>query len=274
MEKKKVFESTKRLTLLSVALCVLCASILVVAAASLIPEKMGDGKSAETIAPSVSDAGEGAEVIIPQPVDEATDDIPHETFVPEYRDDEPFVDMEATYDFSKQYDYSYAGMYAANGECTSLDGSFTCETSSAIYAHMSSYAPFPYGTISADVMNNGSDSGLIFGLSTNKSSFWEGGGVSYYFAFVSYEGVLFLGRTVNGEWSTLTYTDIVGYDKTTTYNLKVLYRIDKVILFLNDVPMLSYRTDTPLTGTGWGIRMGTAGAQISNIKVSNKVTLD
>ena len=140
--------------------------------------------------------------------------------------------------------------------------------------HMSSYAPFPYGTISADVMNNGSDSGIVFGLSTIRNSFWEGAGVSYYFAFVSYQGILFLGRTVNGVWTTLTYTDIIGYTADTTYNLKVLYRVDKIVLLLDDVPMLSYRADAPLSGTGWGIRAGAAGATISNIKISNKVTLE
>ena len=275
MEKKKLFESARHLTLLSITLCVLCASILVVAAVSFMPEKRGDGKSAETISPSVSQVGDSAQILVPETVGEdVVEKVPHETFVPEYTDDEPFVDMEIDRDFSTQYDYSFAGMYAASGEFESLDGKYTAKTANAMNVHMSSYAPFPYGTISADVMNNGSDSGIVFGLSTIRNSFWEGAGVSYYFAFVSYQGILFLGRTVNGVWTTLTYTDIIGYTADTTYNLKVLYRVDKIVLLLDDVPMLSYRADAPLSGTGWGIRAGAAGATISNIKISNKVTLE
>ena len=185
MEKKKIFESARQLTLLSVTLCILCASILVVAAVSFMPEKRGDGNSAESIYPSVSQTGDSAELLVPEIQEEGTTgDTPREPFVPEFEDDEPFVDMDVSRDFSTQYDYSFAGMYAANGAFESSDGTFTATTANAMNVHMSSYAPFPYGTISADVMNNGSDSGIVFGLSTVKNNFWEGAGVSYYFAFV------------------------------------------------------------------------------------------
>ena len=85
---------------------------------------------------------------------------------------------------------------------------------------------------------------------------------------------MFLGRTHNGKWDSLAYTDIAGWASTKTYNLKVVYRIDKIVLILDGVPMLSYRTDTPLSGTGWGIRTGCVDAVISNLKISNSVTLD
>jgi hypothetical protein len=250
-------------------------TVLVVAALSYMPEKRGDGKEAEPITPTVSGVGTGAAVILPEVVDEKPQEKPtYEPFIPEFTDKEPFVDMDKSYDFSQQYDYSYAGMSPANGGATFENGTYTATAANALYIHRSSYAPFPYGTISADVLNNGGDSGIVFGLSTIKNNFWEGAGVSYYFAFINVDGTFFLGRTVNGVWSTLAYTDIVGYSAANTYNIKVLYRIDKVVLFLNDVPMISYRTTAPLSGTGWGVRMGTVGSTVGNVVVSNKVTLD
>ena len=275
MKKNKFNISLKPVVLFLLIASILCTTVLVVAALSYMPEKRGDGKEAETITPTVSGVGTGAAVILPEAVDEKPQEKPtYEPFVPEFTDKEPFVDMDKSYDFSKQYDYSYAGTYAANGGATFENGTYTATTANALYIHMSSYAPFPYGTISADVLNNGGDSGIVFGLSTVKNSFWEGAGVSYYFAFINADGTFFLGRTVNGTWSTLAYTDIVGYSAANTYNMKVLYRIDKIILLLNDVPMISYRTTSPLSGTGWGVRMGTVGSTVGNIVVSNKVTLD
>ena len=275
MKKNKINVSLKPVVLFVLIASILCTTVLVVAALSYMPEKRGDGKEAETITPTVSGVGSGAEVILPEAVDEKPAEKPsYEPFIPEFTDDEPFVDMDTFYDYSKQYDYSYAGMYPANGGATYQDGVYTATAANTLYVHMSSYAPFPYGTISADVVNNGGDSGIVFGLSTVKSTYWEGVGVSYYFAFINADGTFFLGRTVNGTWSTLAYKDIVGYSAAKTYNIKVLYRIDKVILFLDDVPMISYRATTPLTGTGWGVRMGTVGSTVGNVSISNKVTLD
>ena len=275
MKKENVILSTKRLVLFSLILSVLAISVVVVAALSISPQKRGDGKEAESITPKVSMVGDSAEVLIPEVVDEKPEEEkPRDPFIPSIEDDEPFVDMEESRDFSKQYDYQYADLTLKYGKFDVSNGVYTATKESTLYAHTSGAAPFPYGTISADVMNNGSDSGIVFGLSSNKSTYWEGSGVSYYFAFISYEGILFLGRTDNGTWSSLAYTDIVGFDQSKTYNLKVLYRVDKIILFLDDVPMVYFRTEKPLIGTGWGIRAGAVGAQISNIVVSNKVTVE
>lgn len=275
MKKKNAILPTKRLVLFSVIMILLAVSVIVVAALSYSPEKRADGKEAESITPKVSVVGDSAEVLIPEPVDEKIEDEqPREPFVPSIDDDEPFVDMETPRDFSKQYNYQYADLTLKYGKFDISDGVYTATQPSTLYAHTSLAAPFPYGTISADVMNNGSDSGIVFGLSSNKDVYWEGSGVSYYFAFISYEGILFLGKTDNGVWSSLAYTSITGFNPSKTYNLKVLYRVDKIILFLDDVPMVYFRTEKPLTGTGWGIRTGAVGAQISNIVVSNKVTVE
>ena len=275
MKKKISILNAKHLVLFSVIMILLALSIIAVAALSHSPEKRGDGKEAESITPKVSMVGDSAEVLIPEISDEKPEEEqPREPFIPSIEDDEPFVDMEESRDFSKQYDYQHADLTMRYGKFDISNSIYTATNASTLYAHTSSYAPFPYGTISADIMNNGSDSGIVFGLSSSKSTYWEGSGVSYYFAFISYEGILFLGKTDNGTWSSLAYTDIVGFDQSKTYNLKVLYRVDKIILFLDDVPMVYFRTEKPLIGTGWGIRTGAVGAQISNVVVSNKVTVE
>ena len=273
--ESKIVLSEKRLISFALVICMLLTNILVCSALNYTPEKQSDGSKAQAVAPEVNGAGDSAQVIYPETVDgESEEKEPFKPFIPSFTDDEPFIDMEDNRDYSKQYNYEGVVLSPKNGACTVSDGVYTCTDISTIHANLSPESAFPYGTISVDVMNNGSDSGIIFGLSSTQNYFWEGSGVSYYFAFVNFEGVLFLGRTVNGTWSTLAYTNIAGFSATKTYNLKVLYRVDKVVLFLDDVPMLYYRTEKPLAGTGWGIRMGVAGATISNIAISNKVTAE
>ena len=250
-------------------------SIFVAAATLYIPVERTEGNKVSSTAPTVKGQGSSAEVLVPDVIpDSEVVKPPFNPFIPGLGVDDPFIDMEDDRDYSKQYDYTNAVLSPRNGSCTISEGVYTTTANSSIYANTESATAFPYGTISADVMNNGSDSGLIFGLSSNSNQFWEGQGISYYFAFISYEGNLFLGRTDNNAWSTLSYVKIAGFDKTATYNLKVLYRVEKIILFVNDEPLISFRTTEPLSGTGWGIRTGIAGAQISNIVISNKVTVE
>ena len=274
MRKKSVIHSAKHLILFLTVSLVLSISIIAIAALSLSPEVRGEGNESETIVPSIIGAGDGAEVLIPEIVGDNNNDQPIEPFIPKLEVDEPFVDIDSLYDFSEQYDYSYAGMYAASGGGNAVDKTFTAISDNTMFLHMSSYAPFPYGTISADVMNNGGDSGLVFGLSTNRDIFWEGSGISYYFAFINFEGNVFLGKTENGIWTTLAYKKITGFDSTATYNIKVLYRKDKALIFVDDVLMISHKIQAPLSGTGWGIRMGVAGSHVGNIVINNKVTAE
>lgn len=273
-EKRNSFTLATAFLLLAI-FCVSSIGLIVAAAVNHVPVERGEGFQASLISPVAQGEGTRAEVLTPEVIpDGAVEPEPFEPFIPNLKDDEKFIDMDSAYDFSTQYDYSNATISYRNGSYVVSGGTYTAQATNCIYANTSDETPFPYGTIGADIMNNGSDSGIIFGLSANVNSFWEGAGVSYYFAFVSFEGVLFLGRTVNGVWSSLVYTDIVGFNKANTYNLKVVYRVDKVVLVLNDEPLLVYRTDTPLEGTGWGIRTGIVGATVSNLTISNKVTLD
>jgi len=255
--------------------CCLTVSAIVAAATFYVPVERADGNPASTVSPIVSGHGQKAEVLTPEVIlPEVDGDEPFEPFIPSLKDDEPFVDMESSRDFSKQYDYTDAVLYSYNGSCTVEDGVYTAETASSIYANMDASTPLPYGIISADIVNNGGDTGLVFGLSANKTTFWEGAGINYYFAFVSQSGTLYLGRTREGAWSALAYATISGYSASTTYNVQVVNRIDKIVIFLDGVPMISYRVSEPLTGTGWGIRTGAVGAKVSNLTVTSKVTVD
>ena len=164
--KKRPFLPATAVILL-VVLC--CSTVVAIVAAAMnhVPVERASGGHASVIAPVVSGAGSSAEVVTPTVlVDGEEGQKPFEPFVPDLKDDEPFVDMESAYDFSRQYDYS--GVVLANrfGTCDVFDGEYTATSAQSIYANTDASTPFPYGTLSADVMNNGSDCGLVFGLSS------------------------------------------------------------------------------------------------------------
>lgn len=256
-------------------ICCTIVGIVAFAVTNYIPSRQADGNSALTITPVAKGEGDGAEIVTPNVTkEEDTNKEPIGDFIPDFVDSDKFIDLESSFDFSKQYDYSNYVLSRVNGTCSVSGGTYTATGPSSIYANFSNDTAFPYGTISADVMNNGGDTGLIFGLSANQPSFWEGYGITYYFAFIGTDGILFLGSTQNGQWNTLAYSKISGFTVTTVYNLKVVYRVNKLVVCLNDVPMLTYRTVEPFTGVNWGIRTGAFGATVGNIKISSKATLN
>lgn len=72
---------------------------------------------------------------------------------------------------------------------------------------------FTSGTIQLTVNLAGikSDSGIVFGLEDNGSSeFWEKG-VSYYFYFVSIDGLAYLGKVANGAWQICSTSTLKGF---------------------------------------------------------------
>lgn len=218
-------------------------------------------------------SGDPANGINPSVIPNSSTSIPESSqFIPDIIDDDPYVDIGGSYDFSEQYDYTNALLtsYYATFTTTTNEGGKTVYTAPnrAIYTNRDAVTPFPYGTLSADVMNNGFDSGIVFGFSSNNSN-WEGAGVSYYFYFVSQAGRAYLGKTDNGSWYVLGEKAIDGYNKATTYDIKVNYKGNKILCFVNGVHMLSYSDGSALTGTGWGIRAGGAGAVISNVYISS-----
>ena len=198
--------------------------------------------------------------------------LPDEPYVPDILDHDPSVEIGGDFDFSKTYDYTGAvdAMTRRFGSGTVTDGSYLMSSNGTIYANTDTAQAFPYGTISADVINNGADAGLIFGITTPQTQFFQGAGISYYFYFVSMAGYAYLGRTVDNGWEALTTATIPGFNKSTSYNIKAVFKGNKIMCYLNGEYLFVYTDHTALTGTGWGIRCNNGqNATISNIRLTS-----
>lgn len=181
--------------------------------------------------------------------------------------DEPY-DENSNFDDSTKYDYTD---YELAGRMFNKDGNvYTSTGSNALFVNTTT--PFPYGTISADVKSTNSvDTGFILGYSNTTSDLWEGQGISYYFVFLGQGGVAYIGKTDNGNWEALA-TKNLGYtiDSNKTYNLKVVYKSNVILLFVNGELEVSYRDVKPLTGVYAGIRTGTSGCSFTNLTLTNE----
>lgn len=233
---------------------------------TLLPEQDGTGSPAAVITPSEdvdaalppSEGGNGE-------VDEPT---PSEPFVPDILDKDGDV-IEGNYDFSTVYDYTGATLTYMNGEMSFSNGVYTVEHTRSFWANTDSQTPFPYGTLSADVVGKGGDVGIVFGLSQSGINTWEGNGISYYFYFVSTSGLAYLGKTDNGSWSALKTVEIANFDANTSYELKVIYKGNKMLCFVDGELSFTYADLDPLSGTGWGIRSDMVDSTIANVSVSS-----
>ena len=128
---------------------------------------------------------------------------------------------------------------------------------------------FPYGTITCNVKTlTTTDSGIVFGLSSSSTSFWEGSGISYYFFFLSKEGTAYLGKTNNSSWSILKQVTY-SFNDTDVYTLKVIYQGSKICCYVNNEFMIGVRDNSQLTGTGFGVRSGASGVSFSNMSITN-----
>lgn len=248
---------------------------IVLASANYKPEEKAAGNVADTIIPDQKGEGEKADVLVPtvQENQDNNEQKPFEPFVPEINDPDKFVDIDQELDFSTQYDYTNAQVQSKIGLCTVEGTAYTASTASTIYANFDESTPFPYGTISAKIKNNGGDTGLVFGMSSNIPSFWEGAGVSYYFAFLNMDGLVYLGKTDNGTWSALGTASLANFSSQATYELTVLYRGGNILILVDDVVYVNVRDADPLPGTAWGFRTGTPGAVVSDLAVSSSVLL-
>ncbi len=226
------------------------------------PDKTGDGASAEQVTPETS----GSQGSDSGSSDSSSSGSNWQPGIFDYDQDIP---IGGNYDFSTVYDYTGATLTAASGNMTAIAGVYEATSGAAIYANRNTSTPFPYGTYSADVINKGTDTGIIFGLTASASTFWEGAGISYYFFFVSMSGSAYLGKTDNGAWSALVTPSISGWSATTKYNVKVIFKGNKILGFIDGKHMLTYTDASPLTGTGWGIRAGGTGATIENLQITS-----
>ena len=174
---------------------------------------------------------------------------------------------------SQKYDYSaenviFKSVCGTFEELVENDlTSYLSTSSNAIY-YCDSVA-FPYGTLSCNVKTKtNTDSGIIFGVSSQDENFWEGKGISYYFFFLSVDGTAYLGKTDNGNWHILKY---VGYsfNAINAYNLKVVYYGGKICCYVNGEFLIGYRDKNPLSGTGFGFRTGATGVVFSELSITN-----
>ena len=106
-------------------------------------------------------------------------------------------------------------------------------------------------------MANANDCGIIFKLDDKrKTSYWEDG-VSYYFFFISKDGLLFLGKVNNGKWETPANLPISGFDVSKEYTLKVEFTENTFNCYLdNKLYFNQFDDDEVLTGQGYGLRAG------------------
>lgn len=180
-------------------------------------------------------------------------------------------------DFDDSIKYTYDSTTVA---FSTVSGGFTTESGSGLFADHTSTTTgsmavctsvaFPYGTISVDVKTQtNTDTGIVFGLScSNKTSFWEGYGVSYYFFFLGQDGTAYLGKTDNGHWTVVKIVDYT-FNATDYFNLKVVYKGSAIYCFVNGALMFAVRDSAALTGTGFGIRTGASGVAFKNLTVTN-----
>jgi len=199
-------------------------------------------------------------------------------YVPDIKDFDDNIEIGGDYDFSATVDYTGAlgAMTLRNGTASENAGVYSMESNGSLYACTDATYKFPHGSISADVINNGADAGIIFGLSASGERFFDGGsGASYYFYFVSMSGYAYLGRTTPGSvWVALQSVKIDGWAKTTKYNIKAVFRGNRVVCYLDGQFLFAFTEQTPLTGTGWGLRCNNGtGATISNVVLTSSVAL-
>lgn len=196
-----------------------------------------------------------------------------EDWVPDILDlDGPYIPT--VFDDSVQYDYSKGAFNFTSvaGGFSVTDGNgehpdYTVMTPNSLA--VSTSTPFPYGTFSCDVKTvAGYDTGIVFGLSSDESYFWESG-ASYYIFLLSADGNVYLGKIDNGVWSVVQWTTY-SFNTNDFYNLKVVFKNGKINCYINGTLLIEVKEKYPLTGTGFGIRGGGTGAIFKNITVTNQ----
>lgn len=251
-----------KLLLVVLSVVIFAFSGMACAVRGYLPTESEDAGYMDTVSPDETDT--------PPEVDDGEEESkPYEPFIPGIMDFDPDNPIGGDYDFSTVYDYTGATLKDASGTFVEENGAYTAQYGAALYVNRNEQYPFPYGTLSADVISKGTDTGIVFGLSANRNYFWEGSGISYYFFFVSQAGRAYLGKADNGGWAALSEREIPNYSGNTKYNVKVIFKGNKILCYIDGQQMLSYADSNALAGTGWGIRAGGVGATISNVQISS-----
>lgn len=149
---------------------------------------------------------------------------------------------------------------------------------------------FEDGVFSCDITpGSPNDCGVVFGVKppvfaddAQDKSWWETeSGTEYVFLLINSEGRLIMARV--NPWTEVVgcNTEIIGFDATKTYNLKVVYSEEtgKVSVYVNGGIIFNDVTLGALSGSGLGYRAGAAGVKFSAFdfnETSNRhvVTID
>ena len=110
------------------------------------------------------------------------------------------------------------------------------------------------------------DNGIIFGLTPNDlHAYWEQD-VSYYFFFISFQGLAYLGKVDNGSWTVCQHTELPGYSASKNYTLRIEKDATTIYGYVDGVCYVTYADSFPLTGTGYGFRAGAKGVAYHSVK--------
>jgi len=181
-------------------------------------------------------------------------------------------DYGTSYDDSTKYNYSGISYTAKQGNFSTSGSTYTTTAASTIAVNSS--IPFPYGTLSADLVYKGGDSGIIFGYKNTGTATWEGSGIQFYFLFINASGKFYLGKSVNNSWSSLAEKYIGVTDQQHTYNIKAVVVSNKIICLIDNVVAFTYVDSAFLTSTGFGFRAGVSGTAFKNVTVTNDYVFD
>jgi len=179
-----------------------------------------------------------------------------------------FVFENENYKLDNGVNYTYPTTY------TTLQGGFTTSgsnhTSTAANSLMINTTPFRYGSIQVNLKaSNSSDNGIVFAYSNSGSATWEGNGLSYYFLFVNFQGIVILGKTDNNAWSTVGQGGVAVKDFSVAHKLTLIYKEREIKVYLDDALQFTCYDPAPLFGSGYGIRAGGNGVAYTDFTITS-----
>lgn len=179
---------------------------------------------------------------------------------------------------SKQNSYLEDADYynSCNGSFNQPEiGTFVSNSTNNLF--VSSSSTFTNGTIEVTMQLHGEDkdNGIVFGLSDeDKSSYWEGTGIRYYFYFISLAGLAYLGKADNGGWQVCATKQITNYNNSGTYKLKITRYNETIFCFVDDILNIAFSDSNPLPGDKFGLRAGGSNIIYTNLVVNRSIDED
>jgi len=253
-------------------ICILVLIIMAVVGTSACDGSTSDSPSRNPVNPQVQGSASANTNVISAQIS-ASSSQTSQSWIPEIIVGETGAEV-PNIDDSVKYDYSASklsfrvanGTFSETNVSNKISNWTTTGTNNLLYT---TSVAFPYGTITCNVKTlTTTDSGIVFGLSSSSTTFWEGSGISYYFFFLSQEGTAYLGKTNNSTWSILKQV-AYNFNDTDTYQLKVIYQGSKICCYVNNEFMIGVRDIAPLSGTAFGIRSGASGVSFTDLAITN-----